>query len=123
MLHVGGDGEGAGEGSELLLEAPVGNGTRGTHGRPEADLVTLSMESRILRQKILLIFHMARLQEGYRARMMLEEQQKNDWPGLAQEVISMCKWLGLEDAATPGMDRNKYEKTWRKRADSWMKRT
>ena len=48
-----------------------------------ADLGTRSMESRVWGRKILLIHHMARLQEEDLARMMLEEQQKNDWPGLA----------------------------------------
>ena len=41
---------------------------------------------------------------------MLEEQQKVNWPGLAQEVASLCEWLGLEEAATTGMDRTKYKK-------------
>ena len=53
---------------------------------------------------------MARLQEGDLARMMLEEQQKHGWPGLALEVSKLCEKLGLEDAATTRKDRTLYKK-------------
>ena len=46
-----------------------------------ADLGTQSMESRLWSQKILLIHHMARLEEGDLARMVLEEQLKLDGQG------------------------------------------
>ena len=62
------------------------------------------MESRVWQQKILLVHHMARLEEGDLARMMLEEQRKNDWPGLAHEVAGLCRWLELEDASTTRLD-------------------
>jgi hypothetical protein len=75
-----------------------------------ADLGTQSMESRVWSQKILLIHHMARLEEGDLARMMLEEQMKYNWPGLAQEVASLCEELGLEDAASTKMDKKEYKK-------------
>ena len=57
-----------------------------------------------------MIHHMARLQEGDLARMMLEEQQKHGWPGLAMEVAGLCEQLGLEDAASTRLDRTVYEK-------------
>ena len=84
-----------------------------------ADLGTRSMESRVWVQKILLIHHMTRLQEGDLARMMLEEQQKHGWPGLALEVSKLCEKLGLEDAATTRKDRTVYKKEVVK-ACKWM---
>ena len=84
-----------------------------------ADTGTRSMESRVWRQKILLVFHMARLEKGDLARKMLAEQQQHSWPGLAQEVASLCRWLGLEDAATTDMDRRVYKKEVAK-ACKWM---
>ena len=75
-----------------------------------ADLGTRSMESRVWQQKILLVHHMARLEEGDLARMMLEAQRKNDWPGLAQEVAGLCRWLELEDASTTRLDNKIYKK-------------
>ena len=53
---------------------------------------------------------MAWLKEGDLARMMLEEQQKPNWPGLALEVANLCANLGLEDAATTRKDRTEYQK-------------
>ena len=84
-----------------------------------ADTGTRSMESRVWRQKILLVFHMARLEEGDLARMMLDEQLQHSWPGLAQEVAGLCVWLGLEDAVTTHMDRRVYQKEVA-RACKWM---
>ena len=75
-----------------------------------ADLGTRSMESRVWSQKILLIHHTARLQEGDLARMMLEEQKKYSWPGLAQEVARLCEQLGLENAAETKMNKTEYKK-------------
>ena len=71
---------------------------------------TRSMESRVWSQKILLIHHMARLQEGDLAKMMMEEQMKYNWPGLSLEVAGLCRELGLEDAARTKMDKIEYKK-------------
>ena len=84
-----------------------------------ADLGTRSMESWVWVQKILLIYHMVRLQEGNLARMMLEEQQQHGWPGLALDVAKLCAKLGLEDAATTRKDRIEYKKEVVK-ACKWM---
>jgi hypothetical protein len=75
-----------------------------------ADLGTRSMQSRVWAQKIMLIHHVARLQEGDLARMMLEEQRKYGWPGLAQEVTRLCEQLGLENAAETKMNKTEYKK-------------
>ena len=68
------------------------------------------MVSWVWSQKILLIHHMARLEEGDLARMMLEEQLKYGWPGLSLEVASLCEQLGLEDPVRTKMNKNEYKK-------------
>ena len=61
-------------------------------------------------QKVLLIHNMAGLQEGDLARMMLLEQRKYGWPGLAQEVARLCEQLGLEHAAETKMNKTESKK-------------
>ena len=59
------------------------------------------MESRIWREKIMLIFHIANLKEEDLARRMLTEQEANKWPGLLEEVNKMCDTLNLEYPSRP----------------------
>ena len=40
----------------------------------------------------------------------LRTKLQYSWPGLAQEVASLCRWLGLEDAVNTHMDRRAYQK-------------
>ena len=62
-----------------------------------ADTGTRSMESRIWREKIMLIYHVSHLEDGDLAKEMMEEQVSNNWPGLVKEVDELCKMLQLED--------------------------
>ena len=51
------------------------------------------MESRVWREKIMLIYHVSHLEDGDLAKDMLEEQVSNNWPGLAREpCVSALKW-------------------------------
>ena len=49
-----------------------------------ADTGTRSMESRVWREKIMLIYHVSHLEDGDLAKDMLEEQMINNWPGLVK---------------------------------------
>ena len=54
-----------------------------------ADTGTRDMESRIWREKIMLIFHINNLDDEDLAKRMLVEQEANKWPGLVAG-ISIC---------------------------------
>jgi len=66
-----------------------------------ADTGTRGMESRIWREKIMLVFHIANLEEEDLAKRMLVEQEANKWPGLLEEVNRMCETLNLEYLQRP----------------------
>ena len=66
-----------------------------------ADTGTRSMESRVWREKIMLIYHVSHLQDGDLAKDMLEEQMINNWPGLVKEVDELVQTLQIEDPKTP----------------------
>ena len=75
-----------------------------------ADTGTRSMESRIWREKImlLLIYHVSRLEDGDLAKDMLEEQVSNSWSGLAKEVDQLVEMLKVEDPKTTQCRRKVY---------------
>ena len=66
------------------------------------------MESRIWREKIMLVYHVSHLDEGSLAKEMLEEQVGNNWPGLASEVSSLCQSMNLEDPRTTEKSRKVF---------------
>ena len=55
------------------------------------------IESRIWREKIMLIYHVSHMEEGDLAKEMMEEQVSNNWPGLVKEVEKLCNMLQIED--------------------------
>ena len=73
-----------------------------------ADTGTRSMESRIWREKIMLIYHVSHLEDGDLAKDMLEEQVSNDWPGLVKEVDKLVEVLKIEDPKTAQCGRKAY---------------
>ena len=84
-----------------------------------ADTGTRSMEARIWREKIMLIFHIANLQEEDLARRMLTEQEANGWPGLLEEVNKMCNTLNLEHPSKTSMSRKSYNEAVKKACQWW----
>ena len=66
------------------------------------------MESRIWREKIMLVYHVSHLDEGSLAKDMLYEQVANNWPGLASEVKDLCKSMNLEDPMTTEKSRKAF---------------
>ena len=66
------------------------------------------MESRIWREKIMLVYHVSNLDEGSLAKDMLYEQVANNWPGLASEVKDLCKSMNLEDPMTTEKSRKAF---------------
>ena len=73
-----------------------------------ADTGTRSMESRIWREKIMLIYHVSHLEDGDLAKDMLEEQVSNDWPGLVKEVDKLVEMLKIEDPKTAQCGRKAF---------------
>ena len=41
--------------------------------------------------------------------MVNTEQRENKWPGLAEEVTTICSNLDIEDANTTAMSKNSYK--------------
>ena len=75
-----------------------------------ADTATRGMESRIWREKIMLVFHISHLEEKDLAREMMEEQVSNKWPGLVDEVEELCETLMIEDPRMTEMGKKAYNK-------------
>ena len=73
-----------------------------------ADTGTRSMESRIWREKIMLVYHVSQLDEGSLAKDMLEEQVANNWQGLASEVNDLCHSMNIEDPRTTEKNRKAF---------------
>ena len=74
-----------------------------------ADTGTRSIESRIWCEKIMLIFHISRLEDGELAKDMLEEQVANNWPGLAKEVDELAKMLRIDNPKDTQLGKKAYK--------------
>ena len=85
-----------------------------------ADTGTRSMESRVWREKIMLIYHVSHLEDGDLAKDMLEEQMINNWPGLVKEVDELVQVLQIEHPKTAQCGRNAYNKIVIKTACKWI---
>ena len=59
----------------------------------------------------MLILHVRRLEEGALAQRVYREQVANQWPGLAQEVDSICQELGVESALITKKSKPVYRNT------------
>ena len=90
-----------------------------------ADTATRSMSSRIWREKIMLLYHVANLEEGDLAKEMLEEQVINKWPGLVKEVAELCEMLKVKDPRDTDLGKKAYneevKKACRWRDEAMMK--
>ena len=75
-----------------------------------ADTATRGMESRIWREKIMLVYHISHLEEKDLAREMMDEQVSNKWPGLVDEVKELCETLMIEDPRMTEMGKKAYNK-------------
>ena len=60
----------------------------------------LNIEHRIMQEKICLVTRImfCNSEEESYARYILKEQLRQGWPGLAQEVVNICKNIGLPNA-------------------------
>ena len=56
------------------------------------------MRWRVMESKVLLVLDIRRQEEGGLAREVLKEQLAMGFPGLGQEVSSICRNIGLPDA-------------------------
>ena len=79
-----------------------------------ADTGTRSMESRIWREKIMLIYHISHLEDGDLAKEMMNEQVSNNWPGLTKEVKELVEMLQIEDPKVTEDDRKTYNEVVKK---------
>ena len=90
----------------LVLRVP--QGTPKLALRSETGL--MSMRLRVYREKCLLVHHIRGLEENAMARMMYEEQRKNSWPGLADEVSRICTILRVEDGNHTSLSKGAYRR-------------
>ena len=90
----------------LVLQVP--QGTPKIALQSETGL--LSMRLRVYREKCMLVHHIRGLEENTMARMMYEEQRKNSWPGLADEVSIICSKLNVEDGNLTSLSKGAYRK-------------
>jgi hypothetical protein len=77
--------------------------------RAEAGL--LGFKHRVWTEKICLvtrILHMHKDEENY-ARDILEEEMKNDWGGLTEEVRTICREVGLPNGCKEYLDRKEVQ--------------
>ena len=58
----------------------------------------------------MLIHHIKGLEKATLAKMIYSEQRRNNWPGLAVEVSSVCAELCVEDANLTSMCKLSYKK-------------
>ena len=77
----------------LVLRVPPG--TPKIALRSETGL--MSMKLRVWKAKCMLVHHLKGLEDDTLAKMIYEEQRRNNWPGLAAEVSEICADLGIED--------------------------
>ena len=61
-----------------------------------------------------LAYHLKSLDSSTLASQVLEEQVKNEWPGLAAEVREMCQELDLPDILLKDTDIELSDKGWKK---------
>ena len=90
----------------LVLRLP--QGTPKIALRSETGL--LAMKYRVWKAKCMLILHLKGLEDTSLAKMVYIEQIKNNWPGLVQEVRTICQNLDIEDASTTSMSKFCYRK-------------
>jgi hypothetical protein len=72
------------------------------------DTSQLDMSIRIYREKIMMVIHLRSLDVATLARIVYEEQKKQNWPGLAQETTAICKKLNIEDCNITQISNTKY---------------
>lgn len=63
------------------------------------DTATMCMMNRVKVKKLNLMVHVKNLDESALARQVYNEQVRQDWPGLVQEVREMCGDWRLEDVS------------------------
>ena len=76
------------------------------------DTGTLSMENKIIKKKLNLIFHIKSLDDKTLAKQVYMEQIKNNWPGLTKEVEDICECLEIVNITKTDDEITKY--SWKK---------
>ena len=76
------------------------------------DTGTTSMENKIIEKKLGLMFHIKSLDDTTLAKQIYNEQVKNSWPGLTQEVNELCENMNIPNIIKSEENMTKY--TWKK---------
>jgi hypothetical protein len=92
-----GEEEALAEIQDFFLRLLTGCGPGAPKHALRADFGMHSMKLRVWRDKIMLVHHIRNLEEGALAKMIYQEQVRNNWPGLAKESEELCEELGVED--------------------------
>ena len=105
-----GEEEALAECQDFFLRLALGCGPGAPKQALRADFGTRSMKLRVWRAKIMLIHHIRQLEEGSLAQRMYDEQVKNIWPGLANEVEDLCEKLGIENCNETELTKKMFAK-------------
>jgi hypothetical protein len=89
----------------LVLRVPPG--TPKIALRSETGL--MSMKLRVWKAKCMLVHHLKGLEDDTLAKMIYEEQRRNNWPGLAAEVSEICADLSIEDTNITTRSKTSYK--------------
>ena len=76
------------------------------------DTGTVSMENKIIKEKLGLAFHIKSLEDTTLAKQIYLEQVKNNWPGLTQEVGELCENMSIPNIISSDQIMSKY--SWKK---------
>ena len=69
----------------------------------------LDMGLRVWIQKVLFVLHIRSLDDETLAAMVYKEQKTQNWPGLVQETIQICKELNIEDCNNTCLNKSDYK--------------
>jgi hypothetical protein len=75
------------------------------------DFSLLDMGLRVKMQKVLLVLHLRSLPDGSLAKQIYIEQKQKNWPGLATETESICKFLNIPNCNETDINKSLYKKT------------
>ena len=95
---------------DFFLRLLLGTGPGAPKVALRADSATLSMPMRVKKQKVMMVKHIREPEQDSLAKLMYDEQVRNNWPGLAREAAEICAELYIEDVNETNKGKQEYSK-------------
>ena len=95
---------------DFFLRLLLGTGPGAPKVALRADSATLSMPLRVKQQKVMMVKHIRELEDDSLAKLVYQEQVRNNWPGLAAEAAEICKELYIEDVNETKKGKQEFSK-------------